>query len=83
MVSAPGLHLARNAPNVSNDWHGRSPATPPTCDMITLEAARAAAHAEFDIAQVRQVKVAVIEHMRTIGECDAPPSSLTTRQTRM
>ncbi|MGA8613448.1 MAG: hypothetical protein WB760_17445 [Xanthobacteraceae bacterium] len=54
-----------------------------TTDAIILEGARAAAQAEFDIAQVRQVKVAVIEHRQTIGEYDAAPSSLTTDQTRM
>jgi hypothetical protein len=45
-----------------------------TTDSIMLEGARAAAQAEFDIAQVRQVKVAVIEHMRTSGECEAAPA---------
>jgi hypothetical protein len=54
-----------------------------TTDAIILEGARGAAQAEFDIAHVRQVKLAVIQHMQAIGECDAPPSSLTTRQTRM
>ena len=49
-------------------------------DAVILEAARAAAQAEFDIAQVRQVKVVVIEQMRTVGRFNDP---LTTRQTRM
>jgi hypothetical protein len=41
-------------------------------DAITLESARAAAQAEFDLAQIRQVKVALIERMVTFGEYEAP-----------
>jgi hypothetical protein len=50
-------------------------------DTIVLEAARAAAQAEFDIAQVRQVKVVVIEQMRTVGALVAMPTSLTRPKT--
>jgi hypothetical protein len=51
-------------------------------DAIILEAARAAAQAEFDIAQVRQVKVAVIVQMQTVDEFNVRPTSQTTRQPR-
>jgi hypothetical protein len=54
-----------------------------TTDVAILEDARAAAQAEFDIAQVRQVRVTVIEHMRTIGECAAPLTSLAASQARV
>ena len=49
-------------------------------DVVILECARDAAQAEFDLAQVRQVKVALIERMRTLGEFDAPLTSRPTRQ---
>jgi hypothetical protein len=52
-------------------------------DAIILEAAVGAAQAEFDIAQVRQVKVAVIVQKRTVGDLNTAPTSLATRQTRM
>jgi hypothetical protein len=38
---------------------------------ITLDYARAVAQAEFDLAHVRQIKVAMIERMRSFGEIDA------------
>jgi hypothetical protein len=50
-------------------------------DVVILEYARDAAQAVFDLAQVRQVKVALIERMRTFGEFDASVTSRTTRQT--
>lgn len=49
-------------------------------DVIILECARAAAQAEFDLAQVLQVKGALIERMRTLREFDAPLRSRPTRQ---
>jgi hypothetical protein len=54
-----------------------------SADAFVLEGARSAAQAELDLAQVREVKVAVIERERTMGEFDAPPIALPTRQTRM
>lgn len=39
---------------------------------IILEHARAAAHAELDLARVRQVKVALIEPVSALGALDAP-----------
>ncbi len=51
-------------------------------DTIVLEAARAAAQAEFDIAQVRRVKVVAIEQMRAVGAFVAVPTSLTRRKTK-
>jgi hypothetical protein len=41
-------------------------------DAVTLEYARAAAQAEFDLARIRQVKVAMIERMSAFGELEAP-----------
>lgn len=37
-------------------------------DTVTLEHARSAAHAEFDLARIRQVKIALIERMRIFGD---------------
>ena len=39
---------------------------------IVLENARAAAQAEFDLARVRQVKIALIESVSALGALDAP-----------
>jgi hypothetical protein len=39
-------------------------------DAVTLEDARTAAQATFDVAQVRRVKIALIEATRIIGNCD-------------
>ena len=48
-----------------------------TADVVTLECARAAAQAEFDLAEIRQVKVAVIERAGLVLESvDAEPSKL-------
>ena len=41
-------------------------------DEIILEHARAAAQAEFDLARVRQVKLALIERASGLGALDAP-----------
>jgi hypothetical protein len=75
--AAPAAETAKRIERLARKIAGH------TADAIILEGARGAAQAEFDIAQIRQVKVAVIQHMQAIGEWDAPPSSLTTRQTRM
>jgi hypothetical protein len=42
-----------------------------TKDAITLERARAVAHAELDLARVRRAKVALIERASAFGELDA------------
>jgi hypothetical protein len=39
---------------------------------IILQLARAAAHAELDLARIRQVKVALIERVSALGTLDAP-----------
>ena len=39
---------------------------------IILEHARAAAHAELDLARIRQVKVALIERLSALGSLDTP-----------
>lgn len=39
-----------------------------TSDLLILQCAREAAQAEFDLAQIRRVKVALIEHMRKLDE---------------
>ena len=42
-----------------------------TTDVVILECARDAAHAEFDLAQIRRVKIALIERMSAFGELEA------------
>jgi hypothetical protein len=44
-----------------NNWPARSPAASP--DILTLEGARTFAQAEFDLAQIRRVKVALISRV--------------------
>jgi hypothetical protein len=41
-------------------------------DVVILECARDAAQAELDLAQIRRVKVALIERMMAFGEFQAP-----------
>ena len=43
-----------------------------TKDPIILEHARTAAHAEFDLAKVRHLKVALIDRLRAFGDFAAP-----------
>jgi len=43
-----------------------------TTDTFLLELARTAAEAEFDLARVRQVKVALIERLCVFGEVEVP-----------
>ncbi len=45
-----------------------------TSDVIILEHARTAAEAEFDLAQIRRVKVAIIERIMAFGEANTPPT---------
>jgi hypothetical protein len=49
-----------------------------TTDVVLLEFARTAAEAEFDLARVRQVKVALIERLCVFGELDIPEVSTKT-----
>ena len=49
-----------------------------TTDTLLLELARTAAEAEFDLARVRQVKVAVIERLFVFGEVEVPEVSTKT-----
>src|SRR5580700_1345276 len=58
---APGAEGAKRIDRLARKIAGRG------ADAIILEGARSAAQAEFDIAQVRWVKVAVIEQMRAAG----------------
>jgi hypothetical protein len=48
-----------------------------TKDAITLERARAVAHAELDLARVRRAKVALIERASASGELDPPRLTVT------
>jgi hypothetical protein len=48
-----------------------------TKDAITLERARAVAHAELDLARVRRAKVALIERASAFGELDPPRLTVT------
>jgi hypothetical protein len=49
-------------------------------DPIILDHARSAAQAEFDLAQIRRVKVATIEQLLSVGETmPATPSELSDR----
>ena len=43
-----------------------------TTNAVTLEYAREMAHAEFDLARIRRIKVALIERISTLGELEAP-----------
>jgi hypothetical protein len=72
----PGAERAKRTERLAREFAGAS------TDAIIVEAAGAAAQAVFDVAQVRQVKVAVIVQTRAVGELNAPPTSRTTRQTR-
>ena len=49
-----------------------------TTDTFLLELARTAAEAEFDLARVRQVKVALIERLFVFGEVEVPKLSTKT-----
>jgi hypothetical protein len=44
-------------------------------DVIILECARDVAQAELDLAQIRRVKVAIIERILAFGEIQAPQAS--------
>ena len=47
-----------------------------TADLATPEHARRAAEAEFELARVRKVKVALIERMFAFGALEAPKLSI-------
>lgn len=44
-------------------------------DVVTLEYARDAAQAEFELAQIRRLKVALIERIMALGELQVPQTS--------
>jgi hypothetical protein len=44
-------------------------------DIVTLEYARTLAQAEFDLAQIRRAKVALISRLMAFGELDKPDES--------
>jgi hypothetical protein len=46
-----------------------------TSDVIILEYARTAGEAEFDLAQIHRVKVAIIERIMAFGEANRPRTS--------
>jgi len=52
-----------------------------TTDPLILECARVFAQAEFDLARIRRVKVALIERMQMFGEFGASSPPTSTRQT--
>ena len=46
-----------------------------TSDIVALECAREIAEREFDLAQIRRVKVALISRVMAFGEVKRPPDS--------
>jgi hypothetical protein len=44
-------------------------------DIVVFEYARTLAHAEFDLAQIRRAKVALISRLMAFGELDVPDES--------
>ena len=46
-----------------------------TRDIVTLECARAIAQAEFDLAQVRRVKAAIMSRVMSLGGFETPNAS--------
>ena len=53
-----------------------------TTDIVALECARAIAEAEFDLAQIRRVKVALISRVLTFGEVKKAPTSQLLREAK-
>jgi hypothetical protein len=51
-------------------------------DTVTFELARSAARAEFDLAQVRRIKVMLIARMSEFGEIEVPDPLRTVRDIR-
>jgi hypothetical protein len=51
-----------------------------TADPTTLHIARSAAAAEFDLAQIRRVKLALIERILALGELERPRPFKSVRQ---
>jgi hypothetical protein len=51
-----------------------------TTDVIILECARDVAQTELDLAQIRRIKVALIERMLAFGELEAPQAFESTRE---
>lgn len=53
-----------------------------TTDTVALECARTVAQAEFDLAQIRRVKVALISRVIAFGEVKRPPDSYLIREAK-
>jgi hypothetical protein len=53
-----------------------------TPDIVALEWARAIAQAEFDLAQIRRVKAALISHVMAFGEVKKAPASQRIREAK-
>jgi hypothetical protein len=51
-------------------------------DTVALECARAIAQAEFDLAQIRRVKVALVSRVMAFGEVAEPPAWRLIRQAK-
>jgi imidazole glycerol phosphate synthase subunit HisF len=73
--TVPGSERAKRIERLAQKMAGRG------AGAVVLEGARAAAEAEFDMAQIRQVRVAVIEPEQTAAASDAPSNSPMARQT--
>jgi hypothetical protein len=71
---APGAGRAKRIEQLARQIAGDA------ADVLSLEWARSAAQAEFDLADARQAKVGLIERLQTDGGCDGPASALTPLQ---
>jgi hypothetical protein len=71
---APGAGRAKRIEQLARQIAGDA------ADVLSLEWARSAAQAEFDLADARQAKVALIERLQTDGGCDGPASAPTPLQ---
>jgi hypothetical protein len=71
---APGAGRAKRIEQLARQIAGDA------ADVLSLERARSAAQAEFDLADARQAKVALIELLQTDGDCDGPARPLTPLQ---
>jgi hypothetical protein len=63
-------HIEQLARNIAGD----------STDIVTLECARTIAQAEFDLAQIRQAKLALISRVIAFGEVKGPPASHVIRE---
>jgi hypothetical protein len=53
-----------------------------TTDTVALECAHTNAQAEFELAQIRRVKVALVSSVMAFGEVKRPPDSLLIREVK-